>query len=153
MGLRPRQRLYPKELGSMRLHDPMTKWPLFGQIWRLGGANHINSILDVSRVLGARSQGPWLGRGSQAEGRNSLGRGWPGQWGPGFPKGEGGGLLTCQLVSGRPEICIRNMVRRGRGATGRSDGAPGKFSLRRGPRANCTVNLSPLKSLPSADGW
>lgn len=69
----------------------------------------------------------------------------------GYPKGNGLGLvelLTCQLVSGRPEICIRNMVRRGRGAAGRSVG-PGKFSLRRGPRANCTVSRSPLKSLPS----
>lgn len=59
------------------------------------------------------------------------------------------GLLTCQLVSGRPEICIRKMVRRGRGTPGRSRGL-GKFSLRRGPRANCTVSRSPLKSLPSA---
>jgi hypothetical protein len=68
--------------------------------------------------------------------------------GPGHPGRNGLGLLTCQLVSGRPEICIRNMVRRGRGTAGRSCG-PGKFSLRRGPRANCTVSRSPLKSLPS----
>lgn len=58
------------------------------------------------------------------------------------------GLLTCQLVSGRPEIIIRKIVRRGRGRFGRSVGA-GKFSLRRGPLANCTVRRSPLKSLPS----
>lgn len=74
----------------------------------------------------------------------------PGKYkrGPGHPERNGLGLLTCQLVSGRPEICIRNMVRRGRGTAGRSCG-PGKFSLRRGPRANCTVSRSPLKSLPS----
>jgi hypothetical protein len=71
---------------------------------------------------------------------------------PGHPGRNGLGLLTCQLVSGRPEICIRNMVRRGRGTAGRSWG-PGKFSLRRGPRANCTVSRSPLKSLPSVAGW
>lgn len=51
------------------------------------------------------------------------------------PRGNGLGLLTCQLVSGRPEICIRNPVRRGRGTALRS-GGPGKASLRRGPRAN-----------------
>ena len=64
------------------------------------------------------------------------------------PKEMGCGLLTCQLVSGRPETRMRNMVRRGRGIEGRSIG-PEKFSLRRGPRANCTVSRSPLKSLPS----
>ena len=58
------------------------------------------------------------------------------------------GLLTCQLVSGSPETTMRKTVRRGRGILGRSIG-PGKFSLRRGPRANCTVRRSPLKSLPS----
>lgn len=58
------------------------------------------------------------------------------------------GLLTCQLVSGRPETNMRKIVRRGRGMLGRS-GGPGKFSLRRGPRANWTVSRSPLKSLPS----
>lgn len=62
---------------------------------------------------------------------------------------NGAGLLTCQLVSGRPETSMRKIVRRGRGILGRSIG-PGMFSLRRGPRANCTVRRSPLKSLPSA---
>ena len=74
---------------------------------------------------------------------------------PGNPKEMGCGLLTCQLVSGRPETRMRNMVRRGRGIEGRSMG-PEKFSLRRGPRANCTVSRSPLKSLPSVlrlMGW
>jgi hypothetical protein len=56
--------------------------------------------------------------------------------------------LTCQLVSGSPEICMRKIVRRGRGKLERS-GGPGKFSLWRGPRANCTVRRSPLKSVPS----
>ena len=67
---------------------------------------------------------------------------------PGNPKEMGCGLLTCQLVSGRPETSMRNMVRRGRGIGGRSI-EPEKVSLRRGPRANCTVSRSPLKSLPS----
>ena len=75
-------------------------------------------------------------------------RGGHGVGNPGYPERDRFGLLTCQLVSGRPEICIRNIVRRGRGRAGRSVG-PGKFSLRRGPRANCTVSRSPLKSLPS----
>ena len=68
--------------------------------------------------------------------------------GPGTPVKKGLGLLTCQLVSGRPETIMRKMLRRGRGIPGRSIG-PMKFSLRRGPRANCTVSRSPLKSLPS----
>jgi hypothetical protein len=59
--------------------------------------------------------------------------------------------LTCQLVSGSPDICMRNIVRRGRGKLVRSEG-PGKFSLWRGPRANCTVRRSPLKSVPSMIG-
>lgn len=48
-----------------------------------------------------------------------------------------------------PVICMRKIVRRGRGTLGRSVW-PWKFSLWRGPRANCTVKRSPLKSLPSA---
>lgn len=69
-------------------------------------------------------------------------------WHPGNPERNGRGLLTCQLVSGSPETIMRKIVRRGRGKAGRSVG-PGKFSLRRGPRANCTVSRSPLKSEPS----
>lgn len=72
----------------------------------------------------------------------------PGQRSMGSGKGTLRGLLTCQLVSGSPETTIRKIVRRGRGALGRSVGA-GKFSLRLGPLANCTVKRSPLKSLPS----
>ena len=57
------------------------------------------------------------------------------------------GCLTCQLVStGRFAILIRYGVRRGRGGT-RSLGV--KFSLRRDPRANCTMRRSPIKSEPS----
>lgn len=135
----------------MRLHGSMLKWPHFGPIWKLDGTTHTTEALEG---LGSRSHGPWLGRGHGLKCRNGLGRSGRGR-GQGIQigEGEGGDLLTCQLVSGRPEICIRNMVRRGRGAIGRSDATPGKVSLRRGPRANCTVNLSPLKSLPSVDGW
>lgn len=103
MGLRPRQRLYPKELGSMRLHDPITKWPLFGQIWRLGGANHITGILDVSRVLGARIQGPWLGRGSQGGRRELFIQGVAGAMGSRVSKRGGGwaaNLPTCLWKTG-----------------------------------------------------
>lgn len=54
---------------------------------------------------------------------------------PGLLRKMGRGLLTCQLVSGSPETNMRKIVRRGRGMFGRSIG-PGRFSLRRGPRAN-----------------
>ena len=61
-------------------------------------------------------------------------RGGHGMGNPGYPERDRYGLLTCQLVSGRPEICIRNIVRRGRGRAGRSGGprevllAPGTTS-------------------------
>jgi hypothetical protein len=59
----------------------------------------------------------------------------------------GGRRQTCQLVSGgRPEICIRCDVRRGRGGA-RSPKAP---SRARFPRANWTVMRSPMKSDPSS---
>ena len=59
-------------------------------------------------------------------------------------------LRTCQLVSGgRPEINIRNWVRRGLGPW-RSLGAP-KFSRPRGPRANWTVRRSPINDDPSGE--
>lgn len=54
---------------------------------------------------------------------------------------------TCQLVSsGRPEICIRKAVRRGRG--GRRSWLEYGSGLRM-PRANCTVRRWPIKSDPS----
>lgn len=58
-------------------------------------------------------------------------------------------MLTCQLVSpGRPVICIRWAVRRGRGC-GRS-GGPANSLRWRAPRANWTVKRDPLRSDPSS---
>ena len=117
------------------------------------------SLICITRTSECKgSMVPWietngLTEDDRLDGMARWDGGGAGRWmeyiGPRDPGGDGLGLLTCQLVSGRPEICIRNMVRRGRGAVGRS-GGPGKASLRRGPRANCTVRRSPLKSLPSA---
>jgi hypothetical protein len=100
-------------------------------------------------VIGAEKMGnkreEWGGNTTNKNGKTGNAQ-WAKQYG--VREIQQNGLLTCQLVSGRPETSMRKIVRRGRGRLGRSIGL-GIFSLRRGPRANWTVRRSPLKSLPS----